>query len=140
MASVVLDVIQTGSASVTIHCQPGDTLTFQLPETVFSNVLDQLASGEANGLQLVTGVTFAFNNAGAAPHALRIAQSGSGSTTIDAQDGDTITLEMAASNVAFNNVAAQAAKWLNRLNAILGGGFNVSTGITFALNTSGGAT
>ncbi len=136
--SVVFDLTQSGSGSAEIHAEPGDVITFELPETVYTNVLDQLASGEANGLQLVTGVTFAFNNAGAAPHLLRIAQSGSGSTTIDAQAGDVVTLALAST--VFNNVAAQCVKWLNRLNSILGGGFNASVGITFVLNTAGGAT
>jgi hypothetical protein len=61
---------------------------------------------------------------------LDLTQSGSGSTEIHAEPGDTITLELAS--VVSNSVLAAAIAGLQGLGKLLG--------VTFAINTAGGAT
>lgn len=128
MAAVSLDVIQSGSGSTEIHAQPNDVITLQLSETVHSNVLD-VAIAAFDGITDVTKVAFAFSNAGGASQKLALAQSGSGSTTINAQKGDTITFELAS--VSQNSAMASTVARLQGLGNLLG--------ITIALNASGGA-
>lgn len=128
--AVVLDITQSGSGSTEIHAQAGDTVTLLLSETVYSNVLDQAADQLNSILGPVTGVTFAFSNAGNAGTILYATQSGSGSTSIHAAAGDTLTFVLA--ETVFSNVLDQAA---NQLNSILG----PVTGVTFAFSNAGNA-
>lgn len=130
MATVTLDVTQSGSGSTEIHAQVGDTLTFLLSETVFSNVLDQAADQLNSILGPVTGLTFAFSNAGNAGSILYVTQSGSGSTSIHAAAGDTLTFVL--NETVYNNVLDQA---VDQLNSILG----PITGVTFAFSNAGNA-
>jgi plastocyanin len=131
MAAVSLDLIQTGSGSSEIHAQPGDTITFEMNQSVFSNLLTQAVNHANNVLNYVVGgVIFAVSTAGAAGTVLSITQSGSGSTSIAAEAGDTVTLEIA--NTVETNVLAAAKRYLQALQDV--------TGVIFAINTSGGAT
>lgn len=61
---------------------------------------------------------------------LDVTQSGSGSTKISAQPGDTITIELAST--VESSVLANAVAQLAGLSAV--------TGVNFVANTSGGAT
>jgi hypothetical protein len=128
--SVVLDFTQSGSGSTKISAQAADTITLQLAETVESGVLDN-AVAAATALYNITGVTIAFSNAGGASQKLAAVQSGSGSTTINAQAGDTITLELA--ETVESGVLAVIVASLNSA-------FYPITGVAFAANTTGGAT
>jgi hypothetical protein len=130
VATVTLNVTQSGSGSTVIHAQIGDTITIELNETVFSNVLDQAAAQINSILGPVTGVTFAFDNSGDATNKVEFLQSGSGSTSFTAQAGDTVTFML--NETVFSNVLDQAA---DQLNSILG----PVTGVTFAFSNSGGA-
>ena len=130
MASVTLDLIQSGSGSTTLHVENGDTLTFLLQDTI-GNQEDALENAFAGlgGLADVTGVTFVASLAGNGSYPLTVTQTGSASAAIDGASGDTITLELAA--VVENDVLAQANAALAALYPI--------TGVKFAINTSGGA-
>jgi|GEM_PF-3945239 len=67
MAAVSLDIIQTGSTSATLHVQPGDTITFELAETVFNNALAQAVASLNAALGSVTGaINFATSTSGGA--------------------------------------------------------------------------
>lgn len=129
--AVSLDITQSGSGSTEIHAAPGDTITLQLNETVYNNVLDQGADQLNSLLEPVCGVTFAFSNAGGASTILKLVQSGSGSTSISAAAGDTLTFQLA--ETVYSNALDQAA---NQANSILG----PITGVIFAFSNAGGAT
>jgi hypothetical protein len=125
-----MDITQSGSSSTEIHAESGDTLTFKLNETVWNNQL-AFAVGQLNSaLGGITGVSFVASSAGNAATVLSITQSGSGSTSIAAENGDTVTLELA--ETVFSNALAIG---IRELQSLLG-----TLGITFAVNTTGGAT
>jgi len=63
--AVVLDLIQTGSASATLHVQPTDTITLELANTVETPVLAE-ANSHLAALGNLLGVTFAINTSGGA--------------------------------------------------------------------------
>jgi len=125
-----LDLIQTGSGSATISAQPGDVLTFELSARVWNNQLAFAVNQLNSILGGVTGVSFVASSAGAAGTVLSITQSGSASSSIAAENGDTITLELA--ETVFSNLLTQTLNSLKSLSDTLG--------ITFAVNTTGGAT
>lgn len=62
---------------------------------------------------------------------LDVIQSGSTSATLHVENGDTITLELA--ETVWSNALSVAAAHLNAL-------LSEQTGVTFAVNTTGGAT
>jgi hypothetical protein len=128
--ATVLDLTQTGSGSAEIHAAPADTITFELNATVFNNQLAYAVNQLNSVLGGVTGVSFVASAAGAAGTVLSITQSGSASTSIAAESGDTVTLELA--ETVFSNALAQS---LNSLRSLFG-----TLGVTFAVNTTGGAT
>jgi hypothetical protein len=59
--AVVLDVTQSGSGSTKISAEPGDTITFELAETIHSGELANSLAGFASMIQAVHGVTVAIN-------------------------------------------------------------------------------
>ena len=126
--AVTLDLIQSGSASTTIHAQSGDTLTFLLPATVQNQVMASAVAGLA-GLSDITGVTFVASAAGNGSYPLTITQSGSGTTAIDAASGDSIAVELAST--VENQVMASAVAFLAAFKSI--------SGVTFTVNSAGGA-
>jgi hypothetical protein len=130
MATVTLDITQSGSGSTEIHAQIGDTITLQLNETVESNLLDQAADQLNSILGPPTGVIFAFSNAGGASTILRAAQSGSGTTTINAAAGDTLTFVL--NETVESNVLDQATATLNDI-------LSQPTGVIFAFSNAGTA-
>jgi hypothetical protein len=128
--AVVLDFTQSGSGSTKISAQPADIITFELNETVWNNQLAFAVNQLNSIIGGPTGVSFVASSAGAAGTLLSITQSGSGSTSIAAENGDTITLEL--SETVFSNALTQT---LNHLKSLFD-----TLGITFAVNTTGGAT
>lgn len=65
-ASTVLSITQSGSASTVINAASGDTVTLELAETVYSNVLQSAVSAYLARLTGLTGVIFAANTSGGA--------------------------------------------------------------------------
>lgn len=66
MAAVTLDIIQTGSASATLHVEAGDTVTLELANTVQNPQLAQAVAALNSALAGETDITFAANTAGGA--------------------------------------------------------------------------
>ena len=66
MAAVKLDVTQSGSGSTEIHAQVGDTITFEIAETVHSGELANSLAAFATLMQDIAGVTVAINTTGGA--------------------------------------------------------------------------
>lgn len=130
MATVTMDLTQSGSGSTELHLEVGDTLTLELNETVFSNLLDQGADQLGSIITQETGITIAFNNAGGASQKLALIQTGSASATINAESGDTVTGVL--NETVFSNALDQA---MNQLESIL----SAATGVTFAFSNSGNA-
>lgn len=65
-ASTVLSITQSGSASTSISAAAGDTITLELAETVYSNILQGAVSAYLARLTGLTGVIFAANVTGGA--------------------------------------------------------------------------
>jgi hypothetical protein len=65
MAVVVLSLTQTGSASATLHLEPGDTITLEVNETVQNDVAAQAVSQMQTVLSNF-GITVVLNPAGGA--------------------------------------------------------------------------
>jgi hypothetical protein len=63
--AVVLDIIQSGSTSATLHVQPGDAVTLELASTVENPVLASKIS-DLQALGAILGITFAINTSGGA--------------------------------------------------------------------------
>jgi hypothetical protein len=58
MAAVTLEIIQSGSASTTIHAEAGDTLTVRIGNhTIWNNILEHIADQMNTKLFNVTGVS-----------------------------------------------------------------------------------
>lgn len=130
MAAVSLKLLQSGSGTTALHCQPADVVTIQLAETVESPALDE-AVAACDGLTNVTGVVFAFSNAGGAGQKVAFAQTGSASATINAQAADTVTISLA--ETVESPVLDEAVATLNSCL------FPIS-GVTIAFDNGGGAT
>jgi len=65
--AVVLDLTQSGSGSTKIAAQPGDTVSFQIANTLINDEAALATAMTALGaLTAVTGVTFTFSLAGGA--------------------------------------------------------------------------
>lgn len=65
-ASTPLNITQSGSASTVINAASGDTITLELAETVYSNVLQSAVSAYLSRLTGITNVSFAANTTGGA--------------------------------------------------------------------------
>jgi hypothetical protein len=65
-AVTVLNIAQSGSASTAISAASGDTVTLELAETVYSNILQSAVSAYLARLTGLTGVIFAANVSGGA--------------------------------------------------------------------------
>lgn len=126
--SVTLDFTQSGGGSTKISAANGDTITLKLASTEFNNTLANAVAG-LGALTQVTGVAVSANYT-AATCAVEARQSGSAATVIFAASGDTITLELA--ETVQSDTLAAANVYLQQLKN--------QSGVSFAVNTSGGAT